>query len=344
MNLPTGIRQIGTSFLVDVTVGGVRRTRTRATLATAILAHAELRAELLRTVGADVQHSDTWTLQQALEKTDVISWVGKLSGGKLRRNGEQVVEIMGPATPLTRITTESIDALVATLQQKGDANGTINRKLAALSRMLTVAQQRGKLDRLPHIQRRDEAECRIRFLSQEEEVMVLGILKSWGKTDHADAVMVLLDTGMRPSELWRMEGRDFDERVINIWRTKNANPRSIPMTRRVREILTRHRAVISSNGRLFPYTNWWLGNAWDKVKAHMALSHDAQFIPYALRHTCLSRLVQRGAPLKAVQEWAGHTIITTTMRYAHLSPTSLLDVVGVLEMNPPCANVAGNVA
>lgn len=330
MSLPEGIRARGQSFLVDVTIGGVRRTCTKPTVEAAILAHAELRAELLRTVGAQVQQRDTWTMQQALEKTDSISWADKESGPQLRRNGEQVVEIIGPATPLTAITTETIDALVETLQDRGDANGTVNRKLAALSRMLTVAQQRGKLDRLPHIQRRDEAECRIRFLSQEEEVLMIGILRQWGKEDQADAVAVLIDTGLRPSELWRVEARDYDHRVINIWKTKNHNARSIPMTRRVGDILLR-RSSIYRQGPLFPFNNWWLGNAWDKVKAHMKLTKDTQFIPYALRHTCLSRLVQRGVPLKVVQEWAGHTIITTTMRYAHLCPTNLLDAVKVLE-------------
>ena len=327
-----GIRQRGNSYLVDVTIGGVRRTGTAPDRNKAELLQAELRAELLRTVGAQVEHKQTWTLQQALEKTDAISWQDKASGVQLRRNAEQVVEILGPATPLTSISTESVDELVEALQERGDANGTINRKLAALSRMLTVAQQRGKLDRLPHLQRRDEAECRIRFLSLEEEQLMVGLLRQWGKEDQADAVVVLIDTGLRPSELWRVEARDFDAQVVNIWKTKNKHARSIPMTRRVRDILLRRAAVIPQ-GRLFPFTNWWLGDAWDRAKAHLKLAKDTQFIPYALRHTCLSRLVQRGVPLKVVQEWAGHQIITTTMRYAHLCPTNLLDAVRVLNGN-----------
>lgn len=324
------IRQRGTQFLIDVTVKGVRRTATASTADAAQLVEADLRASLLRELGGDIAHKDTWTLKQALDKTIAISWADKESGVKLRRNGEEVVEILGPALLVNRVTTDSIDTLVEVLQDKGQANGTINRKLAALSRILTIAQQRGKLDRMPHIQRRDEAQCRIRFLSQEEEVMVLGILRSWGKDDQADVAVVLIDTGLRPSELWRVERRDVDHQVINIWKTKNHNARSVPMTRRTGDIMLR-RALTVPQGPLFPYNNWWFGNAWDKVKVHMKMTKDTQFIPYALRHTCISRLVQRGVPLKVVQEWAGHTIITTTMRYAHLCPTNLLDAVKVLE-------------
>jgi hypothetical protein len=38
----------------------------------------------------------------------------------------------------------------------------------------------------------------------------------------------------------------------------------------------------------------------------------------------------KGAPLKSVQELLGHASITTTMRYAHLSPSTLRNSVELL--------------
>ena len=63
----------------------------------------------------------------------------------------------------------------------------------------------------------------------------------------------------------------------------------------------------------------------------MGLAEDDGFVPHALRHTWASRLIQRGVSLRVVQEWLGHKTITVTMRYAHLSPKSLLAAVSVLE-------------
>ncbi len=39
---------------------------------------------------------------------------------------------------------------------------------------------------------------------------------------------------------------------------------------------------------------------------------------HILRHTFCSRLAMAGAPALAIKELAGHTSLTTTMRYMHL--------------------------
>ena len=52
---------------------------------------------------------------------------------------------------------------------------------------------------------------------------------------------------------------------------------------------------------------------------------------HTLKHTTASRLVQKGVHLVSVKEIMGHSIIATTMRYAHLAPKNLQDAISVLE-------------
>lgn len=58
---------------------------------------------------------------------------------------------------------------------------------------------------------------------------------------------------------------------------------------------------------------------------------------HTLRHTCASRLVQRGVSIYKVQKFLGHADIRMTERYAHLAPSDLDEAVTALEPAP--ANV-----
>jgi site-specific recombinase XerD len=52
---------------------------------------------------------------------------------------------------------------------------------------------------------------------------------------------------------------------------------------------------------------------------------------HILRHTFCSILAMRGAPVKAIQELAGHADLTMTQRCMHLSPAALDSAIRLLE-------------
>ncbi len=62
---------------------------------------------------------------------------------------------------------------------------------------------------------------------------------------------------------------------------------------------------------------------------------------HILRHTFCSHLAMHGAPVRAIQELAGHADLSTTMRYMHLSPASLNQAIRLLEQRPPLRGEIG---
>jgi len=69
----------------------------------------------------------------------------------------------------------------------------------------------------------------------------------------------------------------------------------------------------------------------------LRLSAIREFRFHDLRHTFASRLAQRGASLKAIQDLLGHADLKMTMRYAHLAQNDLRDAVSVLSLKPRAA-------
>lgn len=340
VTLPRGIRQLQSGrFIIDVTVNGNRKTATANTVDEAIETRAMMLAEakglssLPAATASALAQNKPWTLQDAYDRTLANIWSGMSSEKTAKINSQTALDFFGPLTPISAIDVDALDRYVIHLMNKGASDATINRKMSVLSKIFRVARDRGQLKEIPKLPRRKEREGRIRFLTPAEEQQVLKWLLHLGKADHWDATVILIDTGFRTGELWRVaaEHVDLNRGCITLWRTKSGKPRTVPMTSRVKEIIIR-RARQYPVGPLFPDgSKDWYRVGWDKVRQLMGKDEDSEFVPHALRHTCCSRLVQRGVPITHVQSWMGHKSIQTTMRYAHLMPHDLFTAAAVLE-------------
>ena len=144
-----------------------------------------------------------------------------------------------------------------------------------------------------------------------------------------------MDTGLRPIELSKLEARDVvvkgDRPSVTTWETKTDDPRTVPLTRRAAAIVRERLVAAGPTDKLFPERYGQLRLRWDQVRQHMKLHTDPQFVIYCLRHTCASRLTQRGVPLQVIKEWMGHKNISQTLEYAHLAPANLYNAVAALE-------------
>jgi integrase len=70
-----------------------------------------------------------------------------------------------------------------------------------------------------------------------------------------------------------------------------------------------------------------LKTAWSALLERAKVNH---FRWHDLRHHFASRLVQAGTPINTVRELLGHGSVSTTLRYAHLSPDQKREAVARL--------------
>jgi len=344
MERPRGIRIRGKSFFLDINYKGRRVYETCHTLKEAIARQKEIKAELRGLqrkpkVAKEEVAPKYWPLGKAVEVTRSAHWAGMRSELTAALNSQILLNYFGETCSLSKINAVAIDRFATHCMEQGNSDATINRKLSCLRKVMQVAHDRGGCPVIPKVSKRKEYQGRVRFLDAGEETALIGLLRRWSRDEEADAVVVLIDTGMRYGELTSISRRDIDTQqgLISVWVNKGDLPRSVPMTARVKEVVEKRIALTTNaTDRLFPYPKGWLRKVWDRAADILGLGDDKQFVPHALRHTCASRLVQRGVPLKVVQEWLGHKDISTTMRYAHLSPRNLLEAVNALE--PTAAN------
>jgi len=223
----------------------------------------------------------------------------------------------------------------------GAAPATANRYLASLRAILNRAQSEWTaLKIMPKFHLLPLQNNRCRFLSQEEEKRILEVSKSHLRS----LIIILVDTGARLSEaldLW-WDSVDLDsanKASITLLRTKNGQPRRIPLTSRATKLLSGLREARKDlNQPVFlyhapgtpepvPFRN--PHRAWKTALRESGIDESVRI--HDLRHTFASRLVSEGVPIFDVSKLLGHKSITMTMRYAHLAPVAFESAIEKLE-------------
>ncbi len=243
---------------------------------------------------------------------------------------------------LDLITSLNIEEFKALNKNKGLANKTINEHITVLNTILKFAVEWSELEKKPKIKLLKVPPQDYDFLSFEESDLLLsstdGMLK--------DMILLVLRTGLRYGEIRALSWSDinFETNVISVRKSfyrnilgvpKNSKERHIPFDYEVREIFERRK---KSKGFVFTDKN---GNFLEENLARRALKkaisnldlknkEDRKIMWHALRHSFASHLAMKGCPIVVIQKLMGHSSVSTTMRYAHLSPSTLEDSIKLL--------------
>jgi integrase len=242
--------------------------------------------------------------------------------------------------PVGQIGARDIERYKAQLAQQGYNNKTIMNRLLVLNKCIVTAYEWLKLEGAPpKVKWPKWVVPEIDYLSPQECELLVS--HAHGVTH--EMILMALRTGMRQGELKGLQWSSIDwlTRTVAVRHSrddyqgvlvppKNNRTRHIPLDVDVYTMLYRRK---QSTGYVFvtrdgqPFNNNRLYDAIGKVCAQAGLRKIGW---HTLRHTFASHLAMRGVPLPAIKELMGHAAITTTMRYAHVAPSTLRSAIEML--------------
>ena len=225
--------------------------------------------------------------------------------------------------------------------RKGYRDTTTARKVAAIRSFFGFLFENGAINEDPTESLGSPRVGRSlpRFLSKEEVARLLDVAcqepSNEAKRDAA-ILELLYATGLRVGELVSLNVPDIDlqESYIRCWgkgskeRIVHLYPKALEELKgylsRARLALVRNRKSESAlfvNHRGERLTRQWV---WNILKTYGAKAGISQRItPHTLRHSFATHLLQNGASLRHVQELLGHSSISTTQVYTHVTSNHL---------------------
>ena len=241
--------------------------------------------------------------------------------------------------PVNKITTPVVNKMMDYLRDElKNSKAVINTKRGYLKIVLEHMVFDGHIKEEIKLPKRHRVKGhKVEFLTADMEKDLLDNLYSKQNPNTwmaAEIIKCLIDLGCRVNELMNLENRfvDFENNQINFNDRKNDQAVAVPMTDRVQKIMKKCFSYgAKPTEKVFCGVDYaWLNAIWQKARKDLGYEKKKFYTLHLCRHTCASRLVQRGVPLLLVKDWLGHEDIQTTMIYAHLAPKALHSVVGVL--------------
>lgn len=229
---------------------------------------------------------------------------------------------------VTQIKTPKIKAYIEYRLDEGAANGTINRELSALKRMLNLGakQTPPKVDRVPYIPMLKENNARKGFFEHGEFLALRDELPEYLK----GLVTLAYKVGWRVSEIagltWNQVDRDNGIVRLEVGETKNDEARTVYLDDELREVFHKQWEIREN---LLPYVflnekrtdkvkrfNKSWKTACKRAKIGDRLFHD-------LRRTAVRNMIRSGIPERVAMMISGHKTRSVFDRYNIVSDTDL---------------------
>ncbi len=227
--------------------------------------------------------------------------------------------------------------LMADMKDSGANSSSISRLVSAVRGFYKYALTEGitKNDPTAHLEAHKPWQTLPHFLTQEEVESLLAQPNM--ESDHGLRDRAMLETlyasGLRVSELIHLKLSDIDlESGVLTCFGKGSKQRKVPLGRSAISFLNRYFPArlrllngklsnllfIELNGRLITRQKFW-----KLIKRYGETANISYITPHLLRHSFATVLLANGADLRSVQLMLGHSDISTTQIYTHVTNDQL---------------------
>ena len=325
----------------------------------------ELRQKELQVTRTEIISGVSWesnkiTVRELIDRYLSLKKVRITTDQKYRYLINMLDKIQILDIPIKNIKTSLAKQYMITLSNMGYSYGTVQNAKTLLKPAFQMAVEDDYIVKNPFLFTLSniiENDSKQRFsMSEEEEDHYIEFISNHGWFRHIyDDVVILLNTGMRVSELYGLTFKDVDlkNRRINVNKqlhriegkyvvlppkskagnrilAMNDATRKAFMNKRtevrpkVEYVIDGYTGFVFINHLGFPKTRRNLEGSMREVrKKHieLGLGELPQITPHVLRHTFCSRMVEKGMNVKTLQLVMGHSDISTTLDvYTHKKP------------------------
>ena len=277
-----------------------------------------------------------------------LSAVRGLSENTVKGYGNDLAELSEFLTPeldIKSVTRENLMLCIGQLSKQKKSAATVNRFIAAVRTLFTYATKLGYIEKNPSLEMKTvKLPKRMPNFMTTNEVNELCNEPArdellWASRDHA-LFLMLYSSGCRASEIVGLKLTDFmDGGRSAVVTGKGNKQRKVYFAAEARKALAEYLAdrkkVLEENHiekqpvELFinqkggALTTGGLRYILNRYSGVEGTNHHIN--PHAFRHTFATTLLGNGADVRMVQEMLGHSSISTTQRYTHITTENLIE-------------------
>lgn len=233
--------------------------------------------------------------------------------------------------PIPDLTRQDLRKWIAQLSQEGLAPTSVARAVSAVRGLYRFLMLDGHIKSHPaeDLDTPQRFAYLPKFLTEDEINRLFSapeISAAEGIRDRA-LLELMYAAGLRVSELVSLKQDDLDLHAgMVVCHGKGSKERRVPIGKSAIHWLQQYSAVKAGYGRTTsPYFFHHRGrpltrqHAWKMIKRYAAKAGVKDVSPHTLRHSFATHLIQNGADSRSVQALLGHSDISTTQIYTHIT-------------------------